>query len=241
MEAFLILCWILNKVYAGCPVSFEKVDTRPNLISAYNDGIGPSVFLAYYDEGLQESTQKLLVQFLRHPGGTFANYWSFANATFVTPCNGSGGIPWDYCWRQQRISHFPNQTFSPGQFYQGIGGAGGQRENVYVLNLYTLDATEQLQQIDILNNEVGANNIKHIELGNELYIWPWYNDKFPNSRVYMRTAAPLISKLKQEIPNAKLSIPINRILGYDICICRSEIIHLLSYIHRKRIRPRWLE
>ena len=209
----LLLSLILYGAHAGCPVSFTKVETRPNLISTYNDGIGPSVFLAYYDQGLQLAADKLLVQFLRHPGGTFANYWSLANATFVTPCNGSGGIPWDYCWRQQRISHFPNQTFSPGQFYQGIGGAGGQRDNIYVLNLYTLNPTQQLQQIDILNSQVGGNNIKHIELGNELYIWPWYNDKFPNSRIYMKTASPLITKIKQEMPNTKLSIPISRFLG----------------------------
>ena len=189
-----------------CQVSFgDATGQDSHLISAYNDAMGPPINLTYYDKAYEMSTNKLYTQLLRHPGGTVANYWSLKNATFVLPCKGDG---YSYCNQyNQIVNNFPPNTFSPGNFYHGLSKSGN-RSIVFVLNMLTLNASQRLQQIDTLINEIeDKSNIKYIELGNEYYLTK-YNNTFPTAYDYINICYPIINKIREELPDAMVSVPI---------------------------------
>ncbi len=191
-----------------CTIS-SNGDTKTSdarLLSGYNDPLGPGTQLSYFDSQLKLGASKLYPGALRHPGGTFANYWSFQNASYVTPCNTSY---YDYCNEQQKIDTFPAQTFSPSNFSNGIGTESTLNADkyhahsiVFDMNIYTLSGKELLDQFDSINyNKFNNPNAKYYELGNELYYGSKYGNLIPNSTYYMEKVQPLINKIRSETNN----------------------------------------
>ena len=202
----------------NCLVSFNSSTLRPSdprLISGYNDVLGPIINLTYSDSSLLLSSSKLYPGILRHPGGTVANYWNFSNASYVTPCSTPN---YNYCNWQERINKLPKQTFTPGKFYKGIGSSSpikdlpGSNSIVYDLNILTLYDQQLLSQLDVLNTQIGIENIKYLELGNEYYLSNNYGFEFPNSTVYMNKALPLIKAIRSKNPKAKIAMVSQRAL-----------------------------
>lgn len=203
---------ITSTVSQTCKLLYDidsKRPSDPRIINAYNDVLGTIINLTYYDEAVLLSAKKLAPGALRHPGGTVGNYWSFENASYVTPCNTTN---YDYCQWQQRVEAFPAQTFSPYNFYNGIANVSPlvSKYNItisFVLNLLTLNETEQLNQLNVLYNELEEkypNSVQYFELGNEFY-HDRYQYKFPNSSSYMEQVMPVINKSRELFPNIRMS------------------------------------
>eukprot|EP01084_Bolivina_argentea_P271238 461452_1 len=221
-----LITMIVNSAEYSCLIEFKSGSKRTsnrNLIAGYNDVLGPIINLTYFDTSLLLSADKLYPGAFRHPGGTVANYWNFSNASYVSPCSTEN---YDYCSWEARIDLLPKQTFSPKHFYNGIGK---DKNIMYDLNLLTLNGTEMNNQINILTNEIGANNIKYLELGNEYYS-SRYNWTFPNSSIYMQKALPLIKKIRNDIPNSKIAAVSQRCLGNHINIWNEGIKPYIKYI-----------
>ena len=203
-----------------CSISFNSSLLRRSdmrLIGGYNDVLGPVQNLTYFDQGLVETSKFLYNGILRHPGGTVANYWSIQNASYTQPCNTS---EYNNCYRQSVVEKLPPQTFNPANFSHGIGTTSAvinANENnryansiVWDLNLLTLSGNQMLNQVNVLNEQIGGfNNVKYVELGNEYYLNK-YQYEFPNSTVYMKKALPLIGRIRNLLPSAKISVPAER-------------------------------
>eukprot|EP01084_Bolivina_argentea_P187758 323355_1 len=197
----------------NCSVSFNKQSSRksdPRLIG-YNDVLGPIIDLKYSDTALLLSAEKIYPGILRHPGGTVANYWNFSNASYVKPCKNASAGNYNYCTQEAKIDKLPKQTFSAKNFHSGIGTKSplsitNAHSIVYDLNILTLYGQELLNQLNVLNNELGAANVKYLELGNEYYISKDYSWVFPNSQDYTKKITPLINEIRSKNPSAKIGI-----------------------------------
>ena len=194
----------------GCNIIYDDgVITSRELIQGYNTVLGPVINLTYYDTALELSVKKLYVGSLRYPGGTVANYWNITNASYVVPCQTE---EYNYCYRQRVVSKLPKQTFSPINFYNGIGSASninGGNSIVIDLNALTMNGSDMLNQVNTLVNQFGNNMELYIELGNEYYLNK-YKYEFPNSSVYVDKVIPLAKEIRSKLPNAKISIPTDR-------------------------------
>ena len=207
---------------SGCMISFDPGSrpSDPRLLSGYNTILGPTVNLSYFDPALILSAKKLYPGLLRHPGGTgssytnqsihldilipklliqyitAANYWSFKNASYVQPCSTSH---YNYCKQQSIVESQPPQTFSPANFSAGVASAAlltqlEAHSVVYDLNLLTLNGSQLLDELNVLSNQLGDDNIEYLELGNEYSLSQQYKWAFPNASVYMKKALPLIEQ-----------------------------------------------
>ena len=211
---FVILYCVIAIGYGEytCNVSSNYVETSDaGILAGFNDALGTYAILDYYDTALKESATLLYPGVLRHPGGTTGNYWSFKNASFVTPCNTSY---YNYCIQQQRIETYPPQTFSSYNFSNGVSSYSTINQNeidnvhgiVYDMNVFTLNGTEMLNQLDYLKYNPSKTTQVYYELGNELYITIWYKNLIPNSTYYMNKVIPLINKIKKDIDNPKIAV-----------------------------------
>ena len=227
MSVALVLAASISLVIAQsnqCSVSFNADLLRPSdmrLIGGYNDVLGTVQNLTYHDQGLIETSKFLYNGIMRHPGGTVANYWYIKNATYVEPCNTTN---YDYCYRKSIVDKLPPQTFNPANFSHGIGtsSAVSAKQNgndkyansiVWDLNVLTLYDNDLLEQVNVLNEQIGGvDSVKYVELGNEYYLNA-YQWEFPNSTVYMKKALPLIQRIRTLLPSAKISVPAQREYG----------------------------
>ena len=211
--------FLLITIKSSCSVSFNKQLQRESdirLIGGYNDALGAVNNLTYLDDGLILTTRKLYNGILRYPGGTPANYWYFKNASYVQPCNTS---EYDYCHHQSVVAKLPPQTFSPANFSKGVGissptiSTKNKMKNsiVFDLNILTLYNDSLIEQLDPLKNEIGPENIRYIELGNEYYLTD-YQYEFPNVSIYIEKALPVINEIRNSFPDTKISVPTYRML-----------------------------
>eukprot|EP01084_Bolivina_argentea_P268971 456995_1 len=227
----LLIMIITYRAEASCSITAtgSGQPSDPRLLSGFNDILGPVITLTYNDSGLLLGVNKLYTGALRHPGGGVANYWSLKNASYTQPCNTSN---YNHCSEQAKVEKLPPQTFSPSNFFKGVGSAGvssldklpNMHSISYVLNLLTLNETEMFNQIDVLKAEIPINSLQYMELGNEFYN-PKYAWRFPNSTVYMETALPLIQYIRQELPNTFISVVAKRcFIGQKNCAFNEGIV-----------------
>ena len=147
-----------------------KKPSNGKILSGYNTVLGPVINLTYYDTALLLAVKNSYVSSLRYPGGTVGNYWSYRNASYVNPCNTS---EYNYCYYQERVAKLPNQTFSPGNFTNGVGSNKYCIYNneintvMYDLNILTLFNDTLLDQLNVLKEQ--NVNPMYLELGNEYY------------------------------------------------------------------------
>ena len=198
---------ILESSYCGVEFNNNSASKiNPKILSGFNDNLGSIVNLTYDDEAVLLALDKLHIGALRHPGGDPANCWSFANASYITPCN----LPdYDCCLSgNQRIYKYPNQTFSSKHFHDYIGSHLYDQEYrniVYDLNLLTLYNNDLLNELNILNDQLDGN-LMYLEYGNEFYISDQFSWEFTNSTVYIEKALPLLKYAKQLFPDCKRAI-----------------------------------
>ena len=113
-----------------------------------NTVLGPIVTLPYDDPELLAAGRALGAGTLRWPGGAVANFWS------IKDCNYAASAISDWRDRYDAVSRRPGGTFSPLNFWSGVGSAAlGARPPVWVLNVHTLDGDEMLAQVDLLHEQ----------------------------------------------------------------------------------------
>ena len=113
-----------------------------------NSILGPIVTLPYDDPELLAAGRALGAGTLRWPGGTVANFWS------IKDCNYAASAISSWKDRYDAVSQRPGGTFSPLNFWSGVGSAAlGARPPVWVLNVHTLDGDEMLAQVDLLHEQ----------------------------------------------------------------------------------------
>eukprot|EP01084_Bolivina_argentea_P266639 452300_1 len=213
----LAIAWHLSTVYgAQCVLTAndngETSDAR--ILSGYSTAMGSVLNLSYHDTAQSLGAKYLFPGSMRHPGGAVANYWNFTNASYVYPCNTTH---YNYCGRQYKINQLPLQTFSPGNFSNGISSISsinktinGSHSIVFDMNLLTMSGEDMLNQINTLKSEIPIDKLKYIELGNEYYISSKYNWSLPNSTYYMQKALPLINKIRNDIPSSYIAAVVDR-------------------------------
>ena len=117
-----------------------------------NAVFGPIVTLPYDDPELMAAGRALGAGTLRWPGGAVANFWHMTDGNWHVDQTYDSSMPQRYYdW----IANHPNGTFSPRNFWTGVGSAGrGTRSPVWVLNVHTLAGDEMLAQVDELHAQV---------------------------------------------------------------------------------------
>ena len=117
-----------------------------------NSVFGPIITLPYDDPDLMAAGRALGAGTLRWPGGTVANFWNMRDGSWHVDqtIDPSSYAPW-----YARTARQPPGTFSPRNFWTGIGSASlGARSPVWVLNVHTMEGEELLAQVDILHEQV---------------------------------------------------------------------------------------
>jgi hypothetical protein len=197
---------------------FLGPDQRAMLFVAFNDILGSKQNMSFTDPSVTETLARMNIGGLRHPGGTVANYWSFANASFVQPCSMTG--LYDFCDSQAALAAYPAQSFSPANFTESVGArlvpnAGGADDHlrvVFDLNLLTLSEEDAIAQVDVLAATIpnASHRVRFIELGNEYYLTKHYSHWFPNATAYMQKATGVIARVRQLLPNAQIAAVTSR-------------------------------
>lgn len=188
---------------------------NPMLIGM-NDVLGPIVNLTYDDTALVGAVDALNVGALRHPGGTVANYWSFADGgRYVAQCkNGSaphlpneptGPALAGCCAFADRVNAWPAGTYSPSAFMRkGSVGSATTAPPVYDINLLTKTTNESIAELHVLKGS--GISVQHIELGNEFYLTKHYAWRFPTPDAYIKAAVPVIAAARALFPGAKVAV-----------------------------------
>jgi len=175
---------------------------------AINDVLGPIVNLTYDDRAMLLAVEALGVGSLRHPGGTVADYWDLRVGRYVgegdSDCKGGH---WNYCSWQERIDAHPPLTFTPKNFWAGVGSVSGgvaPGGPIWGLNVLSLSASDMLAQVDAL--KAAGVPVTHVEVGNELYMANHFGWKFASADDYFAVATPVIKKVRAVFPNALVAI-----------------------------------
>ncbi|XP_065183391.1 uncharacterized protein LOC135814228 [Sycon ciliatum] len=166
-----------------------------------NDVLGPVMQIPYDSSALVCAVESLRVGYLRHPGGTVANYWNITSGRYATTCSHSR-----VCNMSAAVNKFPEGTFSPANFVKDLASRTGAKLPVFDLNVLTMDEGTWDMQIDTLQPFCTGVEC-FVEIGNELHINKVYSWHFPDADVYMKLVEPLINKLRHRFPMVKISVP----------------------------------
>ena len=162
-----------------------------------NSLLGPMTNLAYDDPSLVAATRGIGVGAVRYPGGTLANFWSFAQEGYTREAKRD--FDWVNAW--DRTGSAPAGTFTPRRFWLGVGSASAPTGPVWVLNVLTLTLQEQLAEVELLRRHTLP--VARVEIGNELYDYP---EKFPRAGEYMRAILPVIRRVRKLFPDALIAV-----------------------------------
>ena len=136
------------------------------------------------------SNSSLSLSLSLYPGGTLANFWSFAQAGYTREAKEK--YAWTGTW--DRTARAPPGTFTPRRFWDNAGSASAGAAStgpVWVLNVLTLTLQEQLAEVELLRRQ--NLPVARVEIGNELYDSP---EKFPRALDYMKAILPVIQKVR---------------------------------------------
>ena len=165
-----------------------------------NSLLGAMTNLAYDDPSLVAATRAIGAGALRYPGGTLANFWSFAQAGYAREAKRS--YSWITAW--DRTDRAPPETFTPRRFWDNAGSASAGAAStgpVWVLNVLSLTLQEQLAEVELLRRQ--NLPVARVEIGNELYNSP---EKFPKALDYMKAVLPVIQKVRELFPDALIAV-----------------------------------
>ncbi len=137
---------------------------------------------------------------IRFPGGTVSNYWDWQHGGLIRAFREPGRPDFFRSFSRQDRAYTASTL---GEFARGLELTN--TEPVFVLNMSTSDLESQLEMLRVAR-DLGLP-IKHIELGNELYLDISDNrDVFPQPRDYADKSRIWISAIKQEFPTAKIGV-----------------------------------
>lgn len=219
-----------------------------------NSVLGPIVTLPYDDPELLAAGRALGAGTLRWPGGVVANFWS------IKDCNYAASAISTWKGRYDAVSQRPGGTFSPLNFWNGVGSAAlGTRPPVWVLNVHTLDGEEMLAQVDLLHEQarrpaqrepsaMAADGVclplsqgvpvERIELGNELnyerYSSVYTVDPGNQTSVYMEKIAPLCQRIRERFPAAQIGV-VGGSIDWNRALARHA--HLFDALVKHRYGP----
>ncbi|MGF1481072.1 MAG: hypothetical protein ACFB4I_16575 [Cyanophyceae cyanobacterium] len=187
--------------------SFQKAEVEASLVDERRSvtaklacfNINAVRVASWRESNFTDPVQQLHAKTLRFPGGTVANYWDWKR----------GGVIQDTSRLPRGL---PNFLRYKARRYK----AGGLEElqagldltdtaPIFVLNLLTSNIKSQIEMLRTAS-ELGIP-VQHIELGNEFYFnIPNYKKFFPRPEDYAATARRWIAAIRQEFPEAKISV-----------------------------------
>jgi hypothetical protein len=136
---------------------------------------------------------------LRIPGGDVGNYWDWQRGGLIQDVSSlPGGLPFflRFKARQHTASQLPN--------YQA-GLKATETKPIFVLNMLSSNLQSQLKMLQTARDLGMA--VEYVELGNEFYFnIPNYKQVFPTPKEYALQASQWIAAIKQQFPEAKISL-----------------------------------
>lgn len=207
----------INFASSSCSLTPDIGHVSNPKIFGWNDVLGPIINLTYNNPHLISAIKALRVGVLRYPGGTVANYWSMQNGSYVgtngSNCHGvdgNGTTRWNYCSHEDRIDALPKMTFTPKNFWFGVGSASPTTSTdgvIFDLNVFSLSKERALAQLDVLKKaEKLGVPVRYLEFGNEFYINKDYGWHFASVGDYMKAATPIIQHARTLFPKAKIGV-----------------------------------
>jgi hypothetical protein len=170
-----------------------------------NDVLGPIMQIPYNSSLLQAIARSLRLGGMRFPGGTVANYWNLTSGRYVRGCNASCCVTYE-----GRVDKLPPGTFTLRNFLLGMGRDIQTTVPLVDLNCLTLNETEALAQLDLL--DVCETHECLIELSNELYLNnDDYTSRYPTTAQYLNFIEPVVKDIRARYPKAKISVPASNV------------------------------
>lgn len=198
--------------------------TDPNLFGWNLEEWGSVLNLTFHDTAGLALTDALHPGVLRYPGGTNSNIWDMVKGEYVNPLPAASGYQ-RYREFEPWISGLPAGTFSGGSFLDGLGGRA--KRVLWVLNVYTMNASAACEQIRYISSLPGQQQPGvWLELGNELYSDSQGMPAFPNSTVYAQKMVPIIACTRKLMPAAKIAIMRQGTGSWDIPL--RPFVHLVD-------------
>ncbi|MEL6578906.1 MAG: hypothetical protein AAFQ14_04075 [Cyanobacteria bacterium J06621_12] len=153
----------------------------------------------WQDEALTTAVNSLSPSLLRIPGGDVGNYWNWQRGGLIENTNSlPAGLPFFLRFKARQYTASKLEDFKAGL-------ANSNTKAIFVLNMLTRDIESQLEMLRQAE-DLGLE-IEYVELGNEFYFnIPNYKKTFPNPRAYGLVAKEWTAAVKQEFPNAKISV-----------------------------------
>jgi hypothetical protein len=182
-----------------CTTTADMASTRSGpqrlwLLNGFNQALGTrdKSNITFADASVARALETVGVGATRYPGGTVANYFNWTNGAVAS----------------RSAQHFGSghPAFDVGNFTQHVSRRMLCPACVsYVLNVFTADAAASIALVDSLISAVGAANIRHIEIGNEFYLYRHYRDVIPNASAYVARARPVVRHIRRRLPDAQVS------------------------------------
>ncbi|GAB4529412.1 MAG: hypothetical protein Tsb0014_11310 [Pleurocapsa sp.] len=136
---------------------------------------------------------------LRIPGGDVGNYWDWQRGGLIQDISSlPDGLPFflRFKARQYTASQLPNYK---------AGLEATETKPIFVLNMLTSNLQSQLKMLQTAK-DLGMP-VEYVELGNEFYFnIPNYKQVFPTPKEYALQASQWIAAVKQQFPEAKISL-----------------------------------
>ena len=153
----------------------------------------------WQDESFTMAVNDLSPSLLRIPGGDVGNYWNWQRGGLIeNTASLPDGLPFFLRFKARQYTASKLTDFKAGL-------ANTNTKPVFVLNMLTSDIESQLEMLRQAEN-LGME-VKYIELGNEFYFnIPNYKKTFPNPRAYGLEAKKWTEAVKQEFPDAQVSV-----------------------------------
>ena len=151
------------------------------------------------DESFTTAVNNLSPSLLRIPGGDVGNYWNWQRGGLIeNTASLPDGLPFFLRFKARQYTASKLTDFKAGL-------ANTNTKPVFVLNMLTSDIESQLEMLR--QAEDLGMEVKYVELGNEFYFnIPNYKKTFPNPRAYGLEAKKWTEAVKQEFPNAQISV-----------------------------------
>ncbi|MEL6495198.1 MAG: hypothetical protein AAFQ41_08735 [Cyanobacteria bacterium J06623_7] len=153
----------------------------------------------WQDEKFTAAVNNLAPSLLRIPGGDVGNYWNWQRGGLIeNTASLPDGLPFFLRFKARKYTASKLKDFQAGL-------AQTNTQPIFVLNMLTSDLDSQLAMLRQAKN-LGME-VKYVELGNEFYFnIPNYKKTFPNPRAYGLAAKQWATAVKQEFPQAQISV-----------------------------------
>lgn len=174
----------------------ESRDLSPDFM-CYN--VNSTQVADWQDRDFVAAVNQLSPSTLRIPGGDVGNYWDWQRGGLIEDVSSlPAGLPFFLRFKARQYTASKLEDFKAGL-------ANSNTKPIFVLNMLTAGLESQLKMLR--QAKALGMEIEYVELGNEFYFnIPNYKKTFPNPRAYGLVAKEWTAAVKQEFPNAKVSV-----------------------------------